>query len=192
MPSQTQHDLLFQIQHDLEANGHQLFFCAKCQVELRHQVGRIARLIRANPADAWIVVAGSRPALEWFAIQETPCLALYGRTGGLALARTGPEKVATLLEATRCLLELGHRRIVLINRATRRKPEPGTIEVAFLAELGAHGIPTGRCARNDKRREAVGSEAAFSKSHGFQRGPPGARSRGSHPLSARSPLFRVY
>ena len=96
-----------------------------------------------NPADAWIVVAGSREVLEWFAAQTTPCLALYGRTDGLQLARTGLDKVPTYVAATRHLLALGHRRIVLIARHARRKPIPGNVECAFLDELTAHGILTG-------------------------------------------------
>jgi len=42
--------------------------------------------------------------------------------------------------ATRELIRLGHRRIVLLCRRLRRLPEPGRIESAFLAELAAAGI----------------------------------------------------
>ena len=69
--------------------------------------------------------SGSRDVLEWFAGQTAPCLALYGRTDGLPLARTGPDKVPAYLAATRQLVALGHRRIVLIARRPRRKPAPG-------------------------------------------------------------------
>jgi DNA-binding LacI/PurR family transcriptional regulator len=169
---QSQHELLFVIQHDLEARGHEVFFCPKSQEELGHEAPRVATEVGKNPADAWIVVAGSRPVLEWFARQQAPSLALYGRTGGLTIARTGPDKVPALIEATRRLLALGHRRIMLINRAPRRKPEPGAIEVAFLAELNAHGIPTGAYNLPDWEETPVGFSAMLERV--FHHTPPTA------------------
>lgn len=130
------------IQHTLEAVGHEVFFPRQSQVELDHDVRRITRHLRQTPADAWIVVSGSRELLEWFAGQSVPCLALYGRAGGLPITRAGPDKEPAFRAAVRHLVALGHRRIVLISRSTRRKPIPGRVEQAFLAELAAHGIPT--------------------------------------------------
>jgi len=136
----TTAQMLLQIQHHLGEGGNEVFFAKKTQVQLRHDVRRIVRLIGDSPADAWIVVAGSRGLLEWFATQPVPCFALYGRTDGLPLARTGPDKEPAYLAATRRLLELGHRRIVLV---ARRLPTPGNVERAFLDELAAYGIATG-------------------------------------------------
>jgi DNA-binding LacI/PurR family transcriptional regulator len=135
--------MLLVIRHALEEAGHEVFFARKSQVELGHDVRRISRQIGETPAAAWVVVAGSREVLEWFAAQPLPSIALYGRSGGLLLARTGPDKVPAYQAATRRLLALGHRRIVLITRRPRRKPTPGSVERAFLAELAAHGIVTG-------------------------------------------------
>lgn len=45
--------------------------------------------------------------------------------------------------ATRHLISLGHRRIVLVTRRGRRQPELGRAERAFLVELQAHGVPGG-------------------------------------------------
>lgn len=132
--------VLIEIIRLLEAAGHTAFFCKESQIELRHDVRRIARTLEKNPADAWVVEAGSRELLEWCAKQDSPCLALYGRTGGLELAHTGPDKVPACREAIRHLLELGHRRIVLIVRAQRRVPAPGRFERAFLEELAASGV----------------------------------------------------
>jgi DNA-binding LacI/PurR family transcriptional regulator len=69
-------------------------------------------------------------------------MALYGRSQGLPLARTGPDKVPPMIDATRQLIALGHRRIVLITARARRTPVPGNVEQAFLDELAAHGIAT--------------------------------------------------
>jgi LacI family transcriptional regulator len=135
--------VLTEIMHSLEAAGHTVFFCNKSQIEVRHEVRRLVREMTKTPADAWVVEAGSRPLLEWCAGQPTPCLALYGRTGGLALARTGPDKAPAYRAATRMLLELGHRRIVNIARAARRLPVPATPESDYLEELAAHGVVTG-------------------------------------------------
>jgi DNA-binding LacI/PurR family transcriptional regulator len=134
--------ILTEIMHSLEAAGHSAFFCKKSQIELKHDVSRIIRNLATAGADAWVVEAGSRPLLEWCAAQATPCLALYGRTGDLPLARTGPDTLLACQAATRQLIALGHRRIVLIVREGFRKPTPGIGERAFLEELSAHGIPT--------------------------------------------------
>lgn len=134
--------LYLQIQRALEAAGHEVFFSKKSQVELRHDVPSIARMVNESSADAWIVVAGSHELLEWFIGQPMPCLALYGRTEGLAIARAGPDKVPALTKATRQLIALGHRRIVIIVSYCRRHPVPGRVEQAVLSELVAHGIAT--------------------------------------------------
>jgi DNA-binding LacI/PurR family transcriptional regulator len=135
--------VLLRIQSDLGLLDHEVFCLPKTQVQLRHDIRRITHLLGQHPADAWIVVAGSRELLEWCAVQATPCLALYGRSEGLRLAGTGPDKRPACLAATRQLLGLGHRRIVMIVRNARRLPTPGKVERAFLDELAAHGIPTG-------------------------------------------------
>jgi DNA-binding LacI/PurR family transcriptional regulator len=134
---------ILRIQNTLETAGHAVVFPDKAQVELKHDLRRMVRQIEETQVDAWIVVSGSRPLLEWFSGQTVPCLALYGRSGGLPLARTGPDKVPAYLAATRRLVALGHWRIVLITGASRRKPVPGTVEQAFLGELAEHGIDAG-------------------------------------------------
>ncbi|MFT5854498.1 MAG: DNA-binding LacI/PurR family transcriptional regulator [Verrucomicrobiales bacterium] len=141
--ARTQDGLIQQIQHDLVTAGHVAFFTRKSQVQLKHNLLRIKAMVAKTPADAWIVGAGSVEVLEWFSEQTVPCLALYGRVGELPIARTGPDKAPAYEAATRHLIELGHRRIALITRKTRRKPTPGLVERAFMHELVAHGIPTG-------------------------------------------------
>jgi DNA-binding LacI/PurR family transcriptional regulator len=134
--------VLTEIMHSLQAAGHDAIFCNKSQLELKHDIRRTTSQLANTPADAWVVESGSRPLLEWCAAQPTPCLALYGRTGDLPLARTGPYTAPAYRAATRHLLALGHRRIVLIAREARRMPTPGISERAFLEELAAHGIET--------------------------------------------------
>ncbi len=134
--------ILTEIMHSLEAAGYEVFLFKKSLLELKHDVPRITRQLATIPADAWVIEGGSFPLMEWCASQPTPSFALYGRTGTLPLARTGPDVVSACREATRQLIALGHRRIVLIGRETFRRPTLGRGELAFLEELGAHGIPT--------------------------------------------------
>ena len=134
--------ILIDILHSLEAAGHVGFLSKKSQIDLRHDVRRIASHMAQAPADAWVIEGGSRELLEWCAAWDLPCLALYGRSDGLPMARTGPDKEPALRAATRHLLAFGHRRIVLIVRAGLREPSPGKRVRAFLDELNAHGIAT--------------------------------------------------
>lgn len=134
---------MVELQHALVEAGHTSFFPAKSLIELGMDVQRVARLVKRTPADAWVVCAGSREVLAWFAAQATPSFALFGRRAGLPIAATGPGKPPAYAAATRQLIEFGHRRIALLCRRIRRLPEPGRSERAFLDALEAHGIPTG-------------------------------------------------
>lgn len=136
-------DVIMEIIDTLEAAGHTIFPCKRSQLELRHDTRRIATELAKTPADAWVIVAGAFPVLEWCAAQPTPFHALYGRFNTLPLAGTGLDKVPAFRAATRHLLSRGHRRIVYIVDEARRKPTPGVNATAFLQELTAHGVPTG-------------------------------------------------
>jgi DNA-binding LacI/PurR family transcriptional regulator len=164
--------VLLQIHGGLEKAGHQVFFSDKSLVQLQHEVPRIVRYVSSQPADAWIVVGGSKEVLRWFAGQPLPCLALYGRVGDLALAYTGPDLLPACLAATRQLLALGHRRIVFITRCTRRTSGPGRVERAFLEELAAHEILTGEYHLPDWKETPAGFVHLLSSL--FQHTPPTA------------------
>jgi DNA-binding LacI/PurR family transcriptional regulator len=110
---------------------------------MRMKVARVARLVASTAADAWVVTGGSREVLEWFAARAVPAFALFGRRRGLPLAGAGPDKPPAVAAATRALLELGHRRIVLLARSGRRLPQPGASERMFLRTLAEHGIVPG-------------------------------------------------
>ena len=131
------------LQHLLESAGHQAFFAGKSLLELKLNVRRVARLVTKTDADAWVVCAGSREVLEWFAAQPVPAFALFGRRQGLPLAGVGPNILPACLAAVRQLIALGHRRIVMLARQDRRTGGPGDIERAVLDEMTAHGIRTG-------------------------------------------------
>ena len=131
------------LQHLLASAGHVAFHAGKTLLELRMDVRRVARLVAQTEADAWVVCAGSREVLEWFAAQPVPAFALFGRRRNVPLAGAGPNLLPACLAAVRRLLELGHRRIVMLARQERRAGGPGNIERAVLDEMAAHGISAG-------------------------------------------------
>lgn len=134
---------LIELQHLLLAAGHTAFFTEKSLTQLGMDVARISRMVKRTAADAWVVIAGSRQVLEWFSAHPAPAFALFGRREGLPIAAAGPDKSPAIAAATRHLVGLGHRRIVLLARRARRLPEPGHSERAFLDELKACRIPMG-------------------------------------------------
>lgn len=126
----------------LEA-GFDAEFAAKSLKDLGMDVARVTRYVKQNPADAWVVSAASREVLEWFAGQPTPAIAMYGRHYGLTIAAAYPIMIPGLASSVRHLVNLGHKRIVMLTREERRKPELSRPEQAFIDELEAAGIRTG-------------------------------------------------
>ena len=142
-PDDALNRYIFELRHQLQASGHELHFAPLSLVELKHDPKRVARMVREHPSEAWIIQAGSRPVLEWFAKSSVRCFALFGRMQGLAIAGTGPDLLPALRQAIQNLTEKEHRSIVLLTREERRKPSLGMIEQVFLEELEKAGIPTG-------------------------------------------------
>jgi DNA-binding LacI/PurR family transcriptional regulator/biotin operon repressor len=130
------------IQKTLSTLGHSCFFAEKSSVELGLNVRRIARMVKKTPADAWIVCSGSRDILTWFAEQETPAFAQFGRRRGLPIAGVGPDHKTAGREAVRRLIELGHQRIIVLVREDRHGEEAGHAEQAIFDEMAVHGLPT--------------------------------------------------
>ena len=129
--------------HRLQDAGHEAVFAEKTMHALGMDVRRIARFVGGREADAWVVMAGSREILEWFAGQKIPAFALFGRNTRPPLAGISLGKSAALIELADRLVDLGHRRIVILAREERRMPTPGILEQLFLDRLQEHGIPTG-------------------------------------------------
>jgi DNA-binding LacI/PurR family transcriptional regulator len=101
---------------------------------------RIARFVNRSAADAWIVCAGSREVLAWFAEESIPVFALFGRRSGLPIAGGSPRKIPAMQQAVDELVGLGHRRIVMLSREERCQPEPALYEAEFLKRLETNGI----------------------------------------------------
>lgn len=136
-------DYIVGLQHELVESGHTVEFAPLNLMDLGTDIKKLSQLVDKTPADAWVVLAGSRDVLEWFSKQSIPTCAVFGRRRGLPIAGVGPNKPPVCAEATRTLIRMGHRRIVLLTRKVRRLPQPGEFERAFLGELEQHGIPPG-------------------------------------------------
>ncbi len=130
--------------HQLQNTGHHAIFAEKTMREFKMDVRRIARFVEKTEADAWVVVAGSRSVLEWFAEQKTPAFALFGRNRMTSLASLSLQKSEAMVQLADRLLDLGHHRIVILTREERRKPTPAFLEQLFLDRLKERGIATGK------------------------------------------------
>lgn len=134
---------VYELHNLLLASGHQFSIAPKTLTDLRQDPARVASLVRDHPAEAWVVVAGSRPVLQWFAKSPIHAFALFGRMKDLRISGTGPDKLPALKIALDALLDHGHHRIVLLVREDRRKPNYGILETMFLGRLQARAIRTG-------------------------------------------------
>lgn len=134
---------MIELLHELREKGYAASLAAKTMTELDHSVERVARLVSATQADAWVILAGSLDVLRWFAENQVTAFAYAGRANRVPLASMAPDKLIAFRAAIRRLFDLGHRRIVMMVREDRRKPEPGLTERSFLQELEALGISTG-------------------------------------------------
>ena len=136
-------DYIVEMVRKLPERGYQPFLSGRSLIGLGMHVKRVAAFVARHPADAWVVLAGSRDVLMWFSQQAVPAFAMLGRLPDVDMAGTGPLKSPAMATVVRRLAELGHRRIVLLAREERRKPGPGIVERAFLTELESQGIRTG-------------------------------------------------
>lgn len=132
-----------ELKRRLEERGHHCAFADKTLADLKFDVNRVARLVEKTSGDAWVIRAGPRPVLEWFAARPVPAFAMFGRQTKLPMASLATVKSPAVAEALRRLVEFGHRRIVLLTREERRRPTPGLLERRFLEELERLSIQTG-------------------------------------------------
>jgi DNA-binding LacI/PurR family transcriptional regulator len=142
-PDDTKLDYAIELLRDLQEAGHAATFATKSLLDLGMDPKRVASFVKKNEADAWVVCAGSREVLEWFAAQPVPTFAIYGRHRTVPIASYGSLVAPTFVDVTQRLIKLGHRRIVMLVREERRKPAPGGTERIFLQELESAGIQSG-------------------------------------------------
>jgi len=142
-PSDLHDEHMVKVAFQLEERGHKVSYAEKTLSELNFDVKRVARMVEKNDGDAWVVRSGSRPVLEWFAAQDVPAFALFGRQSRLEMASFATLKSPALAKALKRLVDLGHRRVVLLAREERRKPTLGLFEQRYMDELKRLGIEVG-------------------------------------------------
>lgn len=133
-------DFMVETFHGLEEAGYSPFYLPLSLTEMGMSAGRLAGAVAKAEADAWVVLAGSRDILGFFAESGLPAFAFFGRRETFKMAGVGPDKLEAYRQAVRRLVEVGHCRIVLLARPHRKLPQPGASENAFLAELESLGI----------------------------------------------------
>jgi len=179
--SDAHNEHIVQLGYRLKERGHQVSHASKTLTALKFDVKRVAQMVAKNDGDAWVVQAGSRPVLEWFAAQSVPAFALFGRQTDLPIASLATLKSPATAEALQRLVALGHRRIVMLVREERRKPSPGLFERRFLEELERLGIQTGAYNLPDWEDDAQGFRECLDSL--FRHTPPTAL------LTSESALF---
>jgi DNA-binding LacI/PurR family transcriptional regulator len=116
----------------IEHAGHICFFARKSMRELGDKVSRIAKMVEAAKADAWVVHGAPRNVLDWFSACPTPVFLIGGVSDGLGLASSHTDLSDALFAAVSELTTLGHRLIVMISPETWRIPQPSKSAQAFM------------------------------------------------------------
>ena len=137
------HPFVMDLEKSITNAGLTIRRAPKGLVEMNMKAPKVAKIVEGIKVDGWIVLAGSREVLEWFAARGEPVCAIYGAFHNLPLAGIGWQKEGAYREIVRRLVALGHRRIVLVTRKERRVPQLGLAEQAFLDELESCGISPG-------------------------------------------------
>lgn len=139
----TRDPLMVELIHQLRQAGHEAVYAQQTLQGMQMNPTRISRYVSKTKADAWIVLAASKAVLDWFAAQDFPSLALFGRINrNRSMASIGLWKLDATRELIHRLIRLGHKRIVMIAGEDRRLPEPGIYERGVLQILEEEGIQT--------------------------------------------------
>lgn len=125
----------------VENAGHICFSVDRSMSELGYKLPRIARMVEAAKADAWLAYSAPADVLEWFVGRSLPVMAIGGRFSGLNVASSTSEIDEAIRSSVRALSELGHRRIVAISPDSWRLPTPSITGRAFLTAMEECGLP---------------------------------------------------
>ena len=132
-----------ELMHRLSEAGYDIAQAKKSLRDMDMNVLRLADYVKKHPAHAWILLGPTRAMLDWFAAQSIPVLSIFGRFAETQVAGIGVKKIPAMQHAVAKLVEMGHKRIVMLAREEKRKPKAGIFEQAFMDALGSHQIPVG-------------------------------------------------
>ncbi|MGA0899077.1 MAG: substrate-binding domain-containing protein [Luteolibacter sp.] len=161
-----------ELRQALTDSGHTPVTAPKSMQELGLDSHRITRHVDCLAVDAWLVYAGSSEVLHWFADNGTPAFAIYGSLIGVNIAGMAIRRSHLMEALIKKLVDLGHRRIVLLVHEEGRKPVYGPPECFFLKQLESHGIKTGAYNIPDWEESPEGLEECLNKL--FAHTPPSA------------------
>ncbi|PXA03362.1 hypothetical protein DDZ13_11740 [Coraliomargarita sinensis] len=130
-----------EIQLGLQQSGYRAEFAPKSLKDLNLDPERIASFVKEISCDAWIVIAGPKDVLSWFAEQPFPTLAIFGNLPKGPISGIGPCHLNALKECLEKLIILGHEKISIFSRKERRPPNPGVPERQLLQTLEENGLP---------------------------------------------------
>jgi len=156
----------------LQDAGYIASLSSKTLDEMGDEVEQVARFADQAAADAWVVFCGTQSVLEWFAAQSCPSFAISGRVRNVQIPSFGPDKVPAVRIAVQRLVELGHRRIVMLCLSVGRTPKPSYMKRAFFKELETQGIQTGPYNLPDWEENRVGFQKSLDSLFGLT--PPTA------------------
>lgn len=134
---------IVQLSFRLKERGHHVSYAEKSLSSLQFDVKRVAQMVEKDDADAWVVIAAPHSVLEWFAARSIPAFAMFGQNTYLPMASLSTNKYPATAKALQRLVDMGHRRIVLLTGVENRKPTLGLFAQWFLKELENLGIKTG-------------------------------------------------
>lgn len=83
---------IIELMHQLRESGFAAEFSRQTLQGMAMDAERVGRHVVKTVADAWVVCAGSREVLEWFAGQPVPAIAMFGRFAGLPIAAAALDK----------------------------------------------------------------------------------------------------
>jgi len=106
--------LVMDLQHQLEGAGHQCRIAPTSQEQMGHDCERIARYVKKNPADAWVVIGGRTDVVSWFSRHSEPAICIGGGVLNEPIASTGMIQDRAFDDALSHLVALGHRRIIFL------------------------------------------------------------------------------
>lgn len=132
--------IVLAIRNAVEVAGHVCVFSDPSLAEMKDNLSRISRCVKAADADAWIVFAASRGVLEWFAAQPFPVLAYGGRFQNLPVACSATSIATAIESVVNVLVDYGHRRIVMLMETFLRQPTLIPSLEIYLSTLEARGI----------------------------------------------------
>jgi DNA-binding transcriptional ArsR family regulator len=136
-PEDREVPLWIEVRHRLMDEGVTVFIPPKTLSCMGMDVAKVAKLVEAAEADAWIVLCAPGKVLEWFEKQATPAIAFAGQyPRGMKMAAVAPGRDQSMLDLIERLAGLGHRRIVLLTGS-------GAKPISFIRGLEDHGIPVG-------------------------------------------------